>query len=192
MKKTILLLSFFICTLASNFVLAAPTTVITNPTTNPTDENLIDDNLGVEDFLSLTPRSIKKATGKKLSVKEIVQLKVAQKAIKKSQGRDEMSGKTIGIIAHITLIGWIIAFIKNNDNKTELGSFYVRQVLGLMLTGLAISLLGVIPILGWILGGILGLILFIFAIISFIGALKGEEKLVPILGKYYQEWFSGM
>ncbi|MEM9648547.1 MAG: YtxH domain-containing protein, partial [Bacteroidota bacterium] len=34
------------------------------------------------------------------------------------------SGKTVAIIAHLTLIGWIIAIIMNSSNKTEVGSFY--------------------------------------------------------------------
>ena len=45
------------------------------------------------------------------------------------------NGKTVAIIAYITLIGWIIALIMNNGNKTALGSFHVRQSLGIMCIG---------------------------------------------------------
>jgi len=38
----------------------------------------------VEDFLELTPRKVKAITGKKMSVKEVVALKIAQKKIKKA------------------------------------------------------------------------------------------------------------
>ena len=42
-------------------------------------------------------------------------------------------GKVIGIVSHITLIGWIVALIMNQNNKSEFGSFYIRQNLGLIL-----------------------------------------------------------
>ena len=42
-------------------------------------------------------------------------------------------GKGIAIISHLWWIGWIIALIMNNSNKTELGSFYIRQTLGICL-----------------------------------------------------------
>ena len=52
------------------------------------------------------------------------------------------NGKTIAIIAYITLIGWIIALVMHNNNKTALGAYHIRQMLGIMLLGLALSLLG--------------------------------------------------
>lgn len=48
--------------------------------------------------------------------------------------------KTVAIISHITIIGWIIAVVMNSNKKTEFASFYIRQtlllnlVLGLGLT----------------------------------------------------------
>lgn len=94
-------------------------------------------------------------------------------------------GKNIAIIAHITLIGWIIALVMNNDKKTELGSFYIRQVLGIMLLGLVCSFIPLINLVAWIL-------LLVMWIMSLISALNGEEKPVFLLGKQFQEWFKGL
>nr|WP_299115131.1 YtxH domain-containing protein [uncultured Winogradskyella sp.] len=94
-------------------------------------------------------------------------------------------GKNIGIIAHITLIGWIIALVMNSSKKTEFGSFYIRQMLGLMLIGFAT---GWIPILGLI----IGFVLFIAWVMSLISALGGEQKPVFLLGAQFQEWFKGL
>ena len=55
-------------------------------------------------------------------------------------------GKNVAIIAHIFLIGWLIALFMNSSNKTELGSFYIRQVLGIMLLGVVLSLIPVLNI----------------------------------------------
>ena len=93
-----------------------------------------------------------------------------------------MNGKTIAIIAHITLIGWIIAIIINSNEKNEFASFYIRQLLGLFLAGIILS---IIPLLGWL----LSIVIFVFWIISLIGAIQDEKKEVPLVGKYFQEWF---
>jgi len=94
-------------------------------------------------------------------------------------------GKNIAIIAHFTLIGWIIALVMNNDSKTELGSFYIRQVLGLGLLGI---LLSIIPIIGWLAS--FGVI--VLWLMSLIAAIGGEKKLTPVLGEYFQDWFKSL
>ena len=95
-----------------------------------------------------------------------------------------MDGKTKAIVAHITFIGWIIALILNSQEKDEYASFYIRQMLGLVI----LSLFSWIPIVGWI----LGIGTFILWILSLIGAASGEEKLVPILGEQFQKWFASL
>lgn len=103
-----------------------------------------------------------------------------------------MDGKTIAIIAHLTWVGLLIAFLMNNDNSSSIGSFYIRQNIGLLILGLAVGVLGVIPVVGWIAGGILGIVLLVLWIISIINAIGGKEKPVPIVGKYFQEWFASI
>lgn len=93
-------------------------------------------------------------------------------------------GKNIGIIAHITFIGWIIALVMNSSNKTEFGSFYIRQMLGLVL----LLFLVWIPILGWI----LGLVVMVAWIMSLISALNGQMKPTFLFGKQFQEWFKSL
>ena len=94
-------------------------------------------------------------------------------------------GKNVAIIAHITLIGWIIALVMNSSNKTEFASFYIRQMLGLALLGLVISIIPFINLFGWIL-------VVILWVMSLIGSLSGEKKETPIIGAYFQDWFKGL
>lgn len=101
-------------------------------------------------------------------------------------------GKTTAIIAYLTLIGLIIAFVMNNDKKNAFAAFHIRQALGLGLTGLALGMVNVIPILGWIIGIFGSLLLIVFWVIGLMGALNGKEKSVPILGKKYQEWLKSI
>ena len=94
-----------------------------------------------------------------------------------------MDSKTKSIVAHITLIGWIVALLLNQgENRDEFASFYIRQMLGLMILSFLLSF---IPILGWI-AWIFVLILWIMSIM---GAVNGEKKLTPYAGTYFQDWF---
>jgi hypothetical protein len=63
-----------------------------------------------------------------------------------------MDGKTKAIVAHITWIGWLIALIVNSSQKDEITSFYIRQLLGIYLFTLVISIIPVLNIIGWIIG----------------------------------------
>lgn len=96
-------------------------------------------------------------------------------------------GKNIAIIAHITIIGWIIAIImnSNNDKKTEFASFYIRQMLGIIILSFVLGLIPVINLFAWI----LPLILWI---ISLVGALSGKKKTIFLLGQQFQDWFKSL
>jgi uncharacterized membrane protein len=96
-----------------------------------------------------------------------------------------MDGKTKAIIAHITLIGWIIALVLNSSDKDELASYYIRQMLGLMI----FSLLSMIP---GIVGSIFGIVAIVFWILSLISAVQGEMKPLPVIGEHFQDWFKSL
>lgn len=96
-----------------------------------------------------------------------------------------VDGKTIGIVSYITLIGWIIAIILNSSTKSSFASFHLRQTLGLWLMLLVLSIIPIINIFAWA----LVLILWIIGLVS---AVNGEEKPVPFVGGYFQEWFKGL
>ena len=96
-----------------------------------------------------------------------------------------MDGKTKAIVAHITIIGWIIALVNNSSEKDELASYYIRQLLGLYLLGIVCS---IIPIIGWI----ASIVVFVFWIMSLVGSIQGEMKETPLGGKYFQDWFKSI
>ena len=97
-----------------------------------------------------------------------------------------MDDKTKAIVSHITLIGWIVALVLNQgENKTELASFYIRQMLGLFLLVVVLGLIPIVNLIAWILGVVLW-------ILSLIGSLNGEKKLTPVVGQYFQDWFKAL
>ena len=96
-----------------------------------------------------------------------------------------MNGKTIAIITHIPVIGWIIGWIINMETREEFASFYNRQMLGINILWIVCAM---VPVVGWI----LSIGVFVLWIISLVGALQGERKVVPYVGKYFQDWFKSM
>ncbi len=100
--------------------------------------------------------------------------------------------KSNGIIAYITIIGWVIAFVQNQEQKSEYVNFHIRQMLGIGVAGIALSVVNIIPLLGWLIS-ILGIIpLVIFWVMGLMGAINGERKPVPIIGEHFQEWFKSV
>ena len=96
-----------------------------------------------------------------------------------------MDGKTRAIIAHITIVGWIIALVINNNEKDEFASFYIRQTLGIMLLALVLGIIPVINFIAWI-------IPFVLWILSLINSIQGELKPSPVVGTYFQDWFKSL
>ncbi len=100
--------------------------------------------------------------------------------------------RKIAIIAYLTIIGLVIAFIMNNDKKAPFASYHIRQSFGLAICGLTFGMIGIIPILGWILSFV-GIFLLCFMWIKgLLNAIKEKEKPVPFLGKKFEEWFKGV
>lgn len=97
-------------------------------------------------------------------------------------------GKNMAIIAHIHLIGWVIAFFMNKDKKNDYASFYLRQTLGIFLLSLVMFILLRIPFVGWI----ASLVILALWVMSLIGSLSGEKKPVPVLGEMFQDWFKSI
>ena len=86
-----------------------------------------------------------------------------------------MDGKTKAIVAHITLIGWIIALVLNSQEKDEFTSYYIRQLMRIYLLGMILTY---IHLIGWV----LSIVVFVFWIMSLIGSIQGEKKETPIVG----------
>ncbi len=116
-----------------------------------------------------------------------------------------LDGKSVATIAYLTLIGFIIALIQHGSNKTKLGAYHLRQVVGLMVSGIGLTIIlwilllpmfgmgyrsaadyavfiGILSFVGWV-------AMLANIIISFINAINGRAKPAPILGKLYEKWF---
>lgn len=100
--------------------------------------------------------------------------------------------KSIGIIAYLTLIGLIIAFVMNKDKNDVFGAYHIKQSLGLCVCGIGLFIIGMIPILGWIISFLGTLFLLYLWIMGLMNALNGKLKPVPVLGTKFEQWFANI
>lgn len=96
------------------------------------------------------------------------------------------------IIAYITFIGWIIALVKNKEEKNAFASFHIRQMLGICCVGLVVVILAFIPKFGIFINFFGMLIVIVLWVLGLISAVNGERKKVLVLGTFFQEWFKGV
>lgn len=100
-------------------------------------------------------------------------------------------GKTMAIISYLTIIGVIIAFYMNNENKNPFAAFHIRQSLGLWLSFFALGLI-ISNLDSWMasIGLYIGFaVLFLY---GFITAVGGKAVPVPLVGDFFQNIFSGL
>ncbi len=98
-------------------------------------------------------------------------------------------GKTTAIVAYFTLVGALIAMSMNMEPKNDFARFHTRQAFGLhiMFLGFALFLSYAFNQYAWY-----GLYIFYLVLwgYGFVGAISEKKQAVPILGPYFQKWFT--
>ncbi|WP_044398021.1 hypothetical protein [Lacinutrix sp. Hel_I_90] len=96
-------------------------------------------------------------------------------------------GKSLAILSYFTFIGTLIALFMNLERKNPFTNFHIRQMIGLIIM-LIVSNVVERFVNSWA-GTILWIITFSCWLYALIYAIKGEMKLIPVLGEKFQEWF---
>jgi uncharacterized membrane protein len=100
-------------------------------------------------------------------------------------------GKTLALVAYLTLIGTLIAFFMNQEKRNEFTFFHVRQALGLGLLYIAIGYIVssldsmMVSMSFWIFFSVL----FLYGIF---GAISGKANKIPMLGDFFQNLFKSL
>ncbi|HNB38971.1 MAG TPA: hypothetical protein PLV97_06805, partial [Chitinophagales bacterium] len=108
-----------------------------------------------------------------------------------SDFEDIDKGKTAAVVAYLTIIGLIIAFVININKKSTFASYHIKQAIGLTLTGFTLSIIERIVHNGFILG-VLSLGLLVLWIMGIVNAITEKQKPVPLLGEKYEEFFKNL
>ncbi|PMP67338.1 MAG: hypothetical protein C0189_03210 [Caldisericum exile] len=92
--------------------------------------------------------------------------------------RDVEENKVIASLSYISIL-FLIPLLVKRDSKFCIE--HAKQGLVLFIFGIALSIIVYIPILGWIIGLLGGIVLFVVSLISFIYALQGKFWKIPIV-----------
>ena len=91
-----------------------------------------------------------------------------------------------GALAYVTIVPAILFLVLPPYNTRPFIRFHSFQCLGLAGCGIILSFFTAIPILGWIIGPILALVLFCVWILCVVKAYQGIKFKVPILGNFVE------
>lgn len=99
------------------------------------------------------------------------------------------AGKTAAIVSYLTIVGCIIAIFMNLEPKNSFSRFHIRQAFGIHLTFHALAIFFNYSNIPFAWAG-----LYVFYLIlwgyGFWAAINGNKKLIPVLGTYFQKWFT--
>jgi uncharacterized membrane protein len=96
--------------------------------------------------------------------------------------QDGLTDNNAAGLAYVTIIPAIIFLVVAPYNQKPFIRFHAWQSIFLSIVWFAISIIGVIPFLGWLIFGVGMLILFVAWIIVLLKALKGERYKLPFIG----------
>lgn len=105
-------------------------------------------------------------------------------------GKEEVAqGKTAAMVSYFTIVGSLIAITMNLEPKNAFARFHIRQAFGihLMFHAIAIGLSFTGIAFASIALFLLYLILWGF---GFMQVLNENKKEVPVIGAYFQKWFT--
>lgn len=93
--------------------------------------------------------------------------------------QDIEKNKVMAVLAYIL---FFIPLLAAKDSK--FARFHTNQGLVLFLGGIIASVVAAIPVIGWIVAPIAGLVITVLAVIGIINALNGKAKELPVIGKF--------
>lgn len=106
-----------------------------------------------------------------------------------------MNQKTLSILSYVTIIGWIIAYVKGKElqPKNDLVTYHLKQGLGFFILTIIVNVIlsvvvFTVPSLGIL--NYLSLILFVLWVFGIINAVNEQKKPIPLIGAMFEDKFS--
>ncbi len=99
-----------------------------------------------------------------------------------------LADNVAGALAYITIIPAILFLVLAEYNKRPFVRFHAFQCVCLFASWIVCSFIFVIPILGWIAGGVGLLAIAVCWVMSILKAYHGERWKVPVLGNYAEKF----
>ncbi len=110
---------------------------------------------------------------------------------------EDGDGSMVAILSYLFFVGFIVALVIHlQGERTSLGAFHLSQVLGIFILSIIFTMMSyflvLLPIVGLVILLLFALLLIINWLCGLIYAIKGKEKHVPLLGKFFEKSFRGL
>ena len=106
--------------------------------------------------------------------------------MKKETKKREDDSKLYAFLAtFLSIVGFIIALIAKKENKYVM--YYARQSLIIFIIFVISAVIKIIPFIGEVASVIVYVIAFIFWLLSWIYALSGKMKEIPLVSQYSEK-----
>lgn len=89
--------------------------------------------------------------------------------------------KILTAIGYIWLLFLVPLLLKPKNNYCQ---FHAKQGLVLFGFSILISIIGAIPVIGWLIGFFGWIVVILFTVLGFLNALQGRKWNMPYLGKF--------
>ncbi|WP_316831472.1 DUF4870 domain-containing protein [Pedobacter aquatilis] len=107
-----------------------------------------------------------------------------------------MSNKTMAILAYVTIIGWVVAYLqyKKSKDRNPLVNYHLGQSLGLIISSFVLGIIltivvSIIPSL-YFLSLILSVATIVFLLLGIVAANSEVSKPLPVVGKLFEGKFN--
>ncbi|KFF06450.1 DUF4870 domain-containing protein [Flavobacterium reichenbachii] len=105
-----------------------------------------------------------------------------------------MNKKTLSILSYVTIIGWIVAFVKSKEltPKSDLVTYHLKQGFGIFLVTFALNIVlsvVIMTITSLYFLSYIGYALLILWIFGIINAANEQKKPIPVIGKMFEDKF---
>lgn len=100
---------------------------------------------------------------------------------------DQKEVKKVNPLAILSYIGLLVLIPILIEKKDEFVKFHAKQGLILAIAEIATAMISWVPIIGWIVWTIGGLVWFILSIIGILNAINNKEEYLPVIGQFAQK-----
>ncbi len=98
-----------------------------------------------------------------------------------AKGNDIEENKLWAVIAYLGILCLIPLLAKKDSPFAQ---FHAKQGLVLFIAAVIVGFVSWIPILGWLVGFLAGIAIFVLWVIGILNALGGKMNKLPVIGQY--------
>ncbi len=96
----------------------------------------------------------------------------------------ESKGEKIDAVTLLSYIGVLFLVPLLTRKEDDFSQFHAKQGMILFLAEVATMFVAWIPLLGWLLGGLLWVVWIVLSVLGIVNVIKGKKEELPVIGEF--------